>query len=89
LGIRERRKALGMTRKELADHIGVATETVARYERHERELRSSIILKLSQALKCEATALLTDENPTPPSTKARPPGARAKRKAVREAAKNA
>ena len=60
MGIKDRRMALGLTRKELADRIGLATETVARYERNERELRSSTIYKLAEALDCDPMVLLDE-----------------------------
>ena len=76
MSIRERRQALGMSRKKLAEDLGIATETLARYERNERELRSSLIPRLAQALHCDPVILLNEINPTPPS--AAEPGAEKK-----------
>ena len=48
--IRSRRKNIGMTQKELAEKVGVSTNTVARWERGESEPSWSDFLKLCVVL---------------------------------------
>ena len=48
--IRSRRKNIGLTQKELAEQIGVSTNTVARWERNEFQPSWSDFLKLCVVL---------------------------------------
>ena len=48
--IRSRRKNIGLTQKELAEKVGVSTNTAARWERSESEPSFSDFLKLCEVL---------------------------------------
>src|SRR4030095_9031154 len=46
--LRRKRGSLGLTPQGLADHVGVAANTVARWERGERKMPSLLVLALEQ-----------------------------------------
>lgn len=48
--IQEKRKSLGMTQKELAEKVGVATITIQQYERNVREPKFEIVKRIAKAL---------------------------------------
>lgn len=60
-----RRHALGYTRQQLADAAGVAPETVKKWESNQYDLRTMKLtnyMKLCEALQCDYSYLLTDQN---------------------------
>ena len=60
--IKSRRKNLNMTQKELAERVGVSTNTVARWERNETEPSWSIFLKLCVVLGMKMEDFVEKEN---------------------------
>ena len=56
--IKKLRRAKGWTQRELADAVGLAMDTISRYERGDREPRASDIKKLSAALGVKEDELL-------------------------------
>ena len=58
----------GFTRAHLAQQIGVAVETLARWERGEREPLASDIARIAEALSCQITDLIPNP-PLPPRRK--------------------
>ena len=48
--IQKKRKSLGMTQKELAEKVGVATITIQQYERNVREPKFEIVKRIAKAL---------------------------------------
>lgn len=62
----ETRTAARLSRYELAELTGLAPETIARYERGNREPRTSELQRIASALKVTAGHLMSEENiPTP------------------------
>ena len=62
--IYERRKQLGITQEYLAELADTTPQAISNYERGERELKVSTILKISSALKITTDYLLTGETNT-------------------------
>jgi transcriptional regulator with XRE-family HTH domain len=58
--IRARRQSLGFTQCELAERAGMHTSTIGRYERAERDLRLTALLRLARAFGIPLSELLTD-----------------------------
>ena len=58
----------GFTRAYLAQQIGVAVETLARWEREEREPLASDVARIAEALGCQITDLIPNP-PLPPRRK--------------------
>lgn len=58
----ERRKQIGMTQEKLAELADTTPQAISNYERGERELKASIILKISAALNITADYLLTGKS---------------------------
>ena len=56
--IRAARIAAGMTQQQLADALGIAQQSVARWETGEREPRVSPLKRIAAVLGCDVTALL-------------------------------
>lgn len=56
--IRAARIAAGMTQQQLADALGVAQQSVTRWETGEREPRISTLRRIAAVLGCDVTALL-------------------------------
>nr|DAI05154.1 MAG TPA: helix-turn-helix domain protein [Caudoviricetes sp.] len=56
--IRAARIAAGMTQQQLADALGIAQQSVARWETGEREPRISTLRRIAAVLGCNVTALL-------------------------------
>lgn len=54
----EQRKDAGMTQQELADKLGVTQQTIWYYENGRREMKSSVLIAISEALGCSVTDLL-------------------------------
>lgn len=53
--LRDRRKQLNMTQRELADKIGTARSYIARVERGETDMQLSSFLRIADALKISFT----------------------------------
>lgn len=64
VSIRERREALGLSRTELAEAVGISAKSLSRYESGEREPRASDLVKIASNLGCSVEDLV--ENPTLP-----------------------
>ena len=60
--IKSRRKNIGLTQKELAEQVGVSTNTVARWERSESEPSWSDFLKLCVVLGMKMEDFVEKEN---------------------------
>ena len=60
--IRSRRKNIGLTHKELAEKVGVSTNTVARWERNEFQPSWSDFLKLCVVLGMKIEDFMEKEN---------------------------
>lgn len=58
--IRERRKQLGMTQDELANKIGVKKTSVSNYEVNTNSPPEKVIIKIMDALDCDANYLFGD-----------------------------
>ena len=52
------RQARGMTQQQLADALGIAQQSVARWETGEREPRVSTLRRIAAVLGCDLSALL-------------------------------
>lgn len=52
------RQFRGLSRDELAHRAGISTETLARYERGDREPNTTVIKRLALVLKCTPNELL-------------------------------
>lgn len=59
--VRERREAIGMSRKELADHMGITASAVANYENEISSPKAELLYPLMDALNCDANYLYQDE----------------------------
>lgn len=62
--IYERRKQLGITQEYLAELADTTPQAISNYERGERELKATTIIKISDSLKVTADFLLTGANNT-------------------------
>lgn len=67
--ITEARKAKGWTQQELAERLGVTQQAVQRYESDRRDLKASILRRLSETLGVTVTYLIgmTDDEPELPA----------------------
>ncbi len=54
----EMRNRAGMTQKQLADKLGVTQQTIWYYENGKREMKSSVLIAMSNALGCSVSELL-------------------------------
>lgn len=59
--IKERREQIGMTRKELADFMGITASAVANYENEISSPKAELLYPLMEALRCDANYLYQDE----------------------------
>lgn len=59
--IKERREQLNMTRRQLADSMGITSSAVANYENEISSPKAELIFSLMDALKCDANYLYQDE----------------------------
>lgn len=62
--IYERRKQLNITQEILAELADTTPQAISNYERGERELKASVILKISKALNTTADYILTGNDNT-------------------------
>ena len=56
--LKEKRVQKGLTQKEIAEFLGVPTETYSNWERGSRKLPSYQVLKLAKFYKCSAEDIL-------------------------------
>lgn len=56
--IKERREKRGLTKKDLADMVGVSERAIDYYEAGKREPRASILKLIAKALKCRMEDLI-------------------------------
>lgn len=56
--IEKQRKKQGLSRRQLADKVGVTYEAIMHYEREDREPKASILKKIATALKCRMEDLI-------------------------------
>jgi len=61
--IASRRHALGLTQAQLAERIGVETETVSRFERGKHLPSLATLERLAKTLRCMMSDLLAEERP--------------------------
>lgn len=54
----ELRERAGLTQQQLADKLGVTQQTIYYYEKGKREMRSGVLIALSEALRCSISELL-------------------------------
>lgn len=59
--IKEKRIAMGMTQKQLADKLGVKNTAIANYETGVSSPKESILFKLFEVLQCDANYLFQDD----------------------------
>lgn len=59
--IKERRKQLGLTQGQLASLLGVTSGAVGNYETGVSNPKATVMIKLFEALKCDANYLFQDE----------------------------
>ena len=56
--IEKRRKEKGLSRKELAEMVGVTSEAVRHYEQGRREPKASILKKMASIFDCQMEDLI-------------------------------
>ena len=56
--IRMRRKALGLSQSDLAEHLGLTFQQVQKYERGTNRVSASMLVKIAAKLEIAASALL-------------------------------
>ena len=56
--ILKRRKEKALSRKELAEKVGVTPESIRHYEQNIREPKASILKKLAEVLECRMEDLI-------------------------------
>ncbi len=72
--IRQARKDVGMTQKELADALGVSESFISQYETGKREPKRQTLIKLASALKLSSPAyFFFDPVPDPEEEKSSAP----------------
>lgn len=59
--VRERRESVGMTQAALAAAIGVTFQQVQKYEQGRNRVAASKLVRIADALKCDAFELLGEE----------------------------
>lgn len=62
--IKNRRSAMKMTQKQLAEYMGVKPNTVSQWESGVRTPRAGLLPKLAQILHCTVDELLRNEDGT-------------------------
>ncbi|MFN3877277.1 MAG: helix-turn-helix domain-containing protein [Brevundimonas sp.] len=60
-GVRVRREALGLSQKALGSAIGVTFQQLQKYEQGTNRIASSKLVRIADALECEASELLDEE----------------------------
>lgn len=63
--MRDRRKEIGLTQKELADLVGCNESTISQYESGKRQPNFETLLKITEVLHLSASELLGDVNARP------------------------
>ena len=58
--IKEKRKAIGLTQREFAEEIGIATITLQQYERGVREPKLEMLMRIASKLKCSVRDFLDE-----------------------------
>ena len=56
--IERRRKEKALSRKELAEKVGVTPESIRHYEQNIREPKASVLKELAQVLECRMEDLI-------------------------------
>ncbi len=56
--LEKRRKEKALSRKELAEKVGVTPESIRHYEQNIREPKASILKKLAEVLECRMEDLI-------------------------------
>lgn len=56
--IEKQRKKQGLSRRQLADKVGVTYEAIMHYERGDREPKASILKKMATVLQCRMEDLI-------------------------------
>ena len=59
--VRERRESVGMTQAALAAAIGVTFQQVQKYEQGRNRVATSKLVRMADAMKCDASELLGEE----------------------------
>lgn len=62
--IKERRKALGLTQRALADMVGIGSDVVSKHEHERLGVGSDTLMAYAKALKTSAEALAGDASPS-------------------------
>mgnify|MGYP000083507184 CR=1 FL=1 len=60
--IKKIRESKGMSRKELADKLGITEMSVGRYENNQREPKHDVLIKIAEILEVPVTLLILDDN---------------------------
>ena len=63
--MRDRRKEIGLTQKELADFVGCSESTISQYESGKRRPDYETLLKIAEVLHLSASEMLGDSNARP------------------------
>lgn len=58
--IKEKRKTIGLTQREFAKEIGIATITLQQYERGVREPKLEMLMRIANGLKCSVRDFLDE-----------------------------
>jgi transcriptional regulator with XRE-family HTH domain len=56
--IKQHREAMGLTREQLAEEVGISVRAVEYYEMEKREPKSSILKRIAKVLKCRMEDLI-------------------------------
>lgn len=59
--IKQIRESKGISRKELADKLGVTEMSVGRYENNQREPKHDVLVKIAEILEVPVTLLILDD----------------------------
>lgn len=56
--IKQRREAMGLTREQLAEEVGVSVRAIEYYEMEKRVPKASILKRIAKVLKCRMEDLI-------------------------------
>lgn len=59
--IKQIRESKGMSRKQLAEHLGITESAIFRYETNQREPKHEVLLKIAEILEVPVTLLILDD----------------------------